>query len=47
MDKKTATVVFIGGYFTGFLVSAYLGLDFRNYTPERGQRLINILKGKR
>lgn len=34
------------GWFVGMAVSAYLGLDVKNSTPERKQRLVNLLKGK-
>jgi len=37
---------FLAGFFLGIGVATYLGLDLKNYTPERGQRLINALKGK-
>lgn len=37
---------FFVGFVLGVATAAYLGLDLKNYTPERGKRLVNILKGK-
>lgn len=37
---------FFCGFFLGLTVATCLGLDLKNYAPERGQRLVSILKEK-
>ncbi len=44
--KENVMFKVLGGFFLGMVVSTYLGLDLKNYTPERGKRLIDGLKGK-
>lgn len=45
-ENWSVMIKILGGFVLGMAVATYLGLDLKSYTPERGQRLVNILKGK-